>query len=97
MSVIAYITYAYDKAKARSGGQRIAENTLHFLSLAGGWPGAIIAQKFHRHKTVKQPFRIVFWFTVILNMAALLWAITPGGNALILRWLGQIDTILYGL
>jgi len=92
-SVTTYILYAYDKAKAKAGGQRIRENTLHWLALMGGWPGAIFAQKIHRHKTYKQPFRTVFWTTVILNCAALIYSLTPAGARLILTWLGQIGLI----
>ena len=66
-SVIAFIAYGVDKRSARRGGRRIPESTLHVLSLGGGWPGALAAQRFFRHKTRKQPFRTVFWLTVAVN------------------------------
>jgi uncharacterized membrane protein YsdA (DUF1294 family) len=43
------------------------------LGLFGGWPGAVLAQQWLRHKTVKQPFRQMFWLTVALNIACFLW------------------------
>lgn len=69
LSIITFIFYAVDKSAARKSAQRISERTLHLASLLGGWPGAIIAQKTLRHKTKKQPFRIVFWITTIVNIS----------------------------
>ncbi|MEJ1377111.1 MAG: DUF1294 domain-containing protein, partial [Candidatus Sedimenticola sp. (ex Thyasira tokunagai)] len=45
----------------------------------GGWPGALIAQQKLRHKSKKQPFRVVYWFTVAANCGALVWLLSPGG------------------
>jgi len=41
--------------------------------LAGGWPGAILAQQWLRHKSSKLAFRRWFWCSVALNMALLIW------------------------
>ena len=71
LSFVSYIVYALDKSAARRSAWRIPENTLHILALAGGWPGALLAQSVLRHKTIKRSFRIVFWLTVVLNLAAL--------------------------
>jgi uncharacterized membrane protein YsdA (DUF1294 family)/cold shock CspA family protein len=70
VSLITFAVYAFDKRAAEKGQRRTPENTLHLLSLAGGWPGALFAQSQLRHKTRKQPFRAVFWATVVLNGAA---------------------------
>ena len=40
VSTITYVVYANDKSKARNNEWRIQENTLHLLSVFGGWPGA---------------------------------------------------------
>lgn len=71
-SITAFLAYAIDKSAATSGAWRISENTLLLLGLAGGWPGAIVAQRLLRHKSVKQPFRTVFWSTVVMNVFAFL-------------------------
>ena len=55
----------------------LPENALHLLALAGGWPGALLAQQFLRHKSTKQEFRQVFWVTVLLNIIALVLLATP--------------------
>jgi uncharacterized membrane protein YsdA (DUF1294 family) len=43
---------------------------LHWASLLGGWPGAIVAQRRLRHKTKKLTFRVTFWITVLLHLIA---------------------------
>jgi uncharacterized membrane protein YsdA (DUF1294 family) len=68
-SLITFVIYFIDKSAAQAGRWRIPEKTLHTLALAGGWPGALIAQKLFRHKTSKKEFQLVFWLTVILNVA----------------------------
>lgn len=72
MSLITAAAYTLDKSAARRGRRRVPERTLHLLALLGGWPGALLAQQGLRHKTVKATFRIVFWLTVLGNVAALL-------------------------
>jgi uncharacterized membrane protein YsdA (DUF1294 family)/cold shock CspA family protein len=74
-SILSYWAYAADKSAARRGQWRISENTLHLLSLAGGWPGALLAQWGLRHKTSKASFQAVFWLTVVLNVAGFFFVI----------------------
>ena len=80
-SSAALIAYAIDKSAAVHNRRRISEKSLHIVALLGGWPGALAAQKLLRHKTVKQPFCIIFYATVVLNMGMLLWAFSPDGIA----------------
>lgn len=70
LSFLTFLAYALDKSAAVSGRWRTAEQTLHLFSLAGGWPGALVAQQLLRHKTSKQSFVYVFWFTVLVNVGA---------------------------
>ena len=78
-SVIAFFAYAFDKDAAQNKRWRTKESTLHLLGLAGGWPGALLAQKTMRHKSKKVEFQAVFWITVILNCCALGWILTRSG------------------
>ena len=78
LSALAYLMYWFDKSAAHRNGQRTPENTLHLVGLAGGWPGALIAQQRFRHKTIKQPFQAVFWVTVVFNVAAVTWLVKSG-------------------
>jgi uncharacterized membrane protein YsdA (DUF1294 family) len=75
MSVVAFVVYRLDKSAAIQGKRRVPESTLHLLSLVGGWPGALVAQRLFRHKTTKKPFRVVFWLTVAANSALLTWLV----------------------
>ena len=83
VSSLTYIVYAKDKKSAQAGSQRSPENTLHLLSLACGWPGAVLAQQRLRHKTKKVSFRITFWLTVVLNTGALIGLHSEHGNRLL--------------
>lgn len=68
-SIVAFIAYALDKRAARRPGHsRIAERTLHQLALAGGWPGAWLAQRWLRHKNRKPAFQRMFRLTVVVNL-----------------------------
>jgi uncharacterized membrane protein YsdA (DUF1294 family)/cold shock CspA family protein len=71
LSLATFLVYVFDKSAAVRGRWRTAESTLHLLSLAGGWPGALLAQQQLRHKTSKFSFILVFWITVLINMAGL--------------------------
>lgn len=78
-SAVTFIAYALDKSAARNDRWRTKESTLHLFSLAGGWPGALLAQRTLRHKSKKEEFQLVFWVTVVVNCAALGWLVTSEG------------------
>ncbi|OLF54173.1 DUF1294 domain-containing protein [Pseudomonas chlororaphis] len=67
VSVLAFFLYWSDKRKARSDSWRTPENVLHAVELAGGWPGALLAQQAFRHKTRKVSYQLVFWLIVLLH------------------------------
>mmetsp|Transcript_15095 Transcript_15095/g.31714 ORF Transcript_15095/g.31714 Transcript_15095/m.31714 type:complete len:103 (+) Transcript_15095:433-741(+) len=67
-STIAFLLYGYDKYLSRKySRRRLRENNLHFFSILGGYPGALLAQKLFRHKTRKRKFLLVFWGGVVLH------------------------------
>ena len=82
LSLITFFLYQQDKTKAKNDEWRTPENKLHFFSLIGGWPGALIAQRWLRHKSRKQSFRLAFYLTVILNISSLLFYYYLGSNFL---------------
>lgn len=82
-SVVTFFAYAFDKAAAKAAGSRTSEATLHFFALAGGWPGALLAQQLLRHKSVKAEFRAAFWGTVALNVAGFVALSSPWGRELL--------------
>ncbi|OZA27557.1 MAG: DNA-binding protein [Hydrogenophilales bacterium 17-64-11] len=87
-SLVAFVAYALDKSAARNGQRRTPESTLHLFALAGGWPGALLAQRLLRHKSSKQSFQFVFWVTVVLNGCALAWFHSSSGAEALRSMLG---------
>lgn len=87
-SILSYFMYWLDKSAAQGGWRRTPESSLHLVDLAGGWPGALVAQQQFRHKTIKQPFQFVFWVTVAINLAALAWLLRSGIAADLSRSIG---------
>jgi uncharacterized membrane protein YsdA (DUF1294 family) len=69
VSIVCFAAYASDKCAARARARRTPERTLLLLGLAGGWPGAVLAQQWLRHKSVKASFRAKFWATACVNSA----------------------------
>ncbi|AZQ82761.1 DUF1294 domain-containing protein [Colwellia sp. Arc7-635] len=79
LSTLTFVIYATDKSKAQREVWRTPESTLHLLALAGGWPGAALAQQYLRHKSSKLAFRRVFWATVMINLGLVIWLHSPTG------------------
>jgi uncharacterized membrane protein YsdA (DUF1294 family) len=76
-SVTCFIAYALDKAAAKAGRWRTEEATLLMLGLLCGWPGAVLAQAWLRHKSQKASFRGQFWGTVLVNIGAFVYLVSP--------------------
>lgn len=71
MSLMTIWAYSSDKRAAQLGSWRIPEIKLHALEALGGWPGALLAQIFYRHKIRKIAYQIVFWLIVLSH--GILW------------------------
>lgn len=80
MSLLTFLLYAHDKKAAGRNSWRTKEDTLHIFGLLGGWPGALLAQAFIRHKSKKMSFKVFFYITVIVNCGVLYWLLTPEGR-----------------
>ncbi|HEY1014021.1 MAG TPA: cold shock and DUF1294 domain-containing protein [Herpetosiphonaceae bacterium] len=70
-SLITFAAYGLDKSSAVYGARRVPESTLHLLEILGGWPGALVAQSYYRHKTIKSSFQAGYWAAVIANLFVL--------------------------
>jgi uncharacterized membrane protein YsdA (DUF1294 family)/cold shock CspA family protein len=70
LSVLTYRLYAYDKMQAVRHGWRVQETSLHLAEIAGGWPGAFLAQRRLRHKCSKNSYRMIFWGIISLYQFA---------------------------
>lgn len=82
-SSLAFLLYWADKRAAKNGTQRTPESTLQLLSLLGGWPGGLFAQRIFRHKSTKKSFQFVYWLTVFFNIAVLFVIISPPGRRIL--------------
>ncbi|WP_334079074.1 DUF1294 domain-containing protein [Microbulbifer sp. M83] len=80
LGLLTFVLYAKDKSAARNGRWRTPENTLHLFSITGGWTGALVGREIFRHKTSKASFRMLFWLTVLGNLGALVWLLSPSGS-----------------
>lgn len=80
-SLAAVTLYGVDKSAARRGERRIRESTLQLVALAGGWPGALLARRWFRHKTRKQPFGMILWGCAALNIGLVAWLATADAAA----------------
>ncbi|PQO36921.1 DUF1294 domain-containing protein [Blastopirellula marina] len=90
LSLVTFIVYGWDKAKAKMGKWRTPESTLHLMGLVGGWPGALAAQRLLRHKSSKQEFLLVFWGTVALNVLAVGYLVWSGNAVVVNQWIDQV-------
>ena len=72
ISLLTYAVYGADKDSAQEATPdwRASEKLLHGLELAGGWPGAFLAQRRLRHKCSKFSYQIVFWLIVTAHIYA---------------------------
>ncbi len=74
VNVCTMIFYAYDKIISSTKSVRVPERVLHFLTLAGGTPAALLSQKMFHHKSIKRSFQIQFWVIVVIQLLVLfLW------------------------
>lgn len=84
VSLLAFLLYWSDKRKARADHWRTPENVLHAVELAGGWPGALLAQQLFRHKTRKLSYQLVFWIIVLMHQVFWIDQLFLGANLLAL-------------
>ena len=83
VSIFTFIAFGLDKSAARRGRWRTRESTLQLMALMGGWPGALLAQRWLRHKSQKTRFRMLLWLMIAMNTSSLLWLLSAKGQALI--------------
>ncbi len=84
VSLFTFIMYAVDKSADQKGDWRTPESIFHFLSLSGGWPGALIAKQKSHHKSKMKSFKTVFWIAVTINLCAFIGLLTPEGSSMLL-------------
>jgi uncharacterized membrane protein YsdA (DUF1294 family) len=73
-NLLCFLLFALDKRKAQRGQQRIAEKTLHLVTLPGAAPGAWAAILLLHHKNRKAAFWGVTLVLTLLQGAVLYFA-----------------------
>lgn len=82
MSATTYVLFTIDKRRAQSDAWRIPESTLHLCEFLAGWPGAVLAQHYVRHKSAKLSYRVVLWLIIAVhNYVAVDWLLGWRGAA----------------
>ena len=61
-----------DKQRAIAGKRRVSEADLLGLALIGGSPGALLARRWFRHKTRKEPFSTYLRLIAAMQAGALI-------------------------
>lgn len=88
LNLLTFGTYWADKRAAQAGRWRTPESTLQLLALAGGWPGAWLAQQVLRHKSSKPSFRMVYGLMVLAHGLLLgAWLFGPLFRKVLAAWL----------
>jgi len=72
VNITTFLLYGYDKFISRTEMLRVPELNLQALALLGGSPSALLAQKFFRHKTIKESFQIVYWIIVAIQFGVVI-------------------------
>jgi uncharacterized membrane protein YsdA (DUF1294 family) len=71
INLAGFLSFAWDKHRARNHGWRIPERTLLMLAAGGGSVGTAIGQRVFRHKTWKEPFRTRLRWVIIGQVVVL--------------------------
>ena len=70
LSLLTLATFWLDKRAARLGAWWIPEFWLHAMEALGGWPGALLGQRWVRHKSYKPAYRWAMIGAISLNCLA---------------------------
>ena len=76
INLVTFAAFWSDKRAALRREWRIPERRLLLMTALGGWIGALCGQHLLRHKTRKEPFRILMWSIIAVEALALgAWAL----------------------
>lgn len=78
INVSTFLVMFIDKIQAQqSGGRRLSERSLYFMTFLGGSLGMICAMYVLRHKNRKWSFQVIIWLLVFLQFLALFFFSAP--------------------
>lgn len=73
VNLAAFLTYGWDKMKAKRNEWRVPEKTLLALAVVGGSVGALAGMQFFHHKTRKWKFKVGVPLILLIQIALILW------------------------
>ena len=73
INLLTYAAFRSDKRAALRRQWRVPERRLLLMTALGGWIGALCGQHLLRHKTRKEPFRILMWSIIAVEALAAVW------------------------
>lgn len=85
ISLVTVFAFADDKRRAEEDRWRTSESSLLLLCLLGGWPGAITAMRWFRHKTTKPSFLGAFWVTVFVHLIVVVLLALPAARDAVIQ------------
>jgi uncharacterized membrane protein YsdA (DUF1294 family)/cold shock CspA family protein len=89
-TTIVLAIYLLDKRNEKRNKAVTGESALLFLSLLGGWPGAVIGQYSFNLQPKSFAFQLLFFFVMALHIAFLVWSLTPEGSVQLREWVRLI-------
>jgi uncharacterized membrane protein YsdA (DUF1294 family)/cold shock CspA family protein len=66
LSAVVFRLYAHDKRQAIHHALRVPQTIMQLGELAGGWPGAFVAQRIFRHKSTNKSYQSIFWGIILI-------------------------------
>lgn len=72
INLVTIVRFWQDKQRAIRGERRIPEGNLLGLALFGGSPSALLARRWFRHKTRKEPFSTYLLLIAVVQLGALI-------------------------
>ncbi len=89
-STVVVVVYLSDKRNEKQEHPVTGESALLFLSLLGGWPGAIIGQYLCNLTMKSFTFRLLLFLLVTLHVSFFVWTLTPSGGSWLKEWLASL-------
>ncbi|MDT8868033.1 DUF1294 domain-containing protein [Vibrio fluvialis] len=93
-SILVWVIYALDKRAEKRSKPRTGASAVLFLSLLGGWPGALLGQ-YHLNLSHRSLLFQLFMLCIVLgHIVWLIWTLTPTGTTQLHALISTISSLL---
>ncbi len=87
VSFVLLVVYWFDKRSEKRNKAVTGESALLFLSLLGGWPGAVVGQYVLNLNPKSFVFQLLFFFVMVFHISFVGWTLTPEGATTLNQWI----------